>query len=245
MIETAPGHRRQTVVLEDRLIPYTLRESGRARSVGFTMRADTGLVVTVPKNCPPQWIERSFQRWARWVLRNYERMQAQARRIPQRWPYGNTLPYLGTELPVRLEQNSKLAVRFCRNEGWHITSPNPTVAGAKKVLDAWFRREASIVLKQRTDAWAQRMAITYNRLTVRAQRTRWGSCSEKRNISLNYALIMAPEPVMDYVVIHELYHCVDLSHSRRYWAGVAQYSPEYKKWRRWLNAYGPYLGVPR
>ncbi len=241
---TLASHQNNTVVIGERVIPYTLRQSARARSVGFSIRADTGLVVTLPQRCAPHWLDKSFKQYAAWILKHYDRIQATAEKIPQRWPYGTTLPYLGTELPVELVVGKSSKVHFSELLGWQVESKSPSVTGAKRTLKQWYVKDAQRVLKERVDYWAECMQIDYNRVTVRAQKSRWGSCSEKKNISLNYVLIMAPLAALDYVVIHELTHCIELSHSRKFWAGVAQYCPDYRVHKKWLSTYGPYLGIP-
>ena len=99
-------------------------------------------------------------------------------------------------------------------------------------------RQAAADLPPRVEAAAKRMGITYGRITVRSQRTRWGSCSAKGNLNFNCLLMLCPEEVREYVVIHELCHRLELNHSPRFWALVAEYCPDHIRLRNWLKDNG-------
>ena len=80
--------------------------------------------------------------------------------------------------------------------------------------------------------------MTYGRITIRNQKTRWGSCSSKGNLNFNVALMLVPEEVMDYVVVHELTHRKEMNHSQSFWTEVERVCPEYRKYRAWLKKEG-------
>lgn len=82
------------------------------------------------------------------------------------------------------------------------------------------------------------MGLSCNKITVRDQKTRWGSCSSKGNLNLNYRLAYMPPEILDYVVVHELAHLRHMDHSREFWALVETYLPDYKECRKWLKEHG-------
>ena len=82
------------------------------------------------------------------------------------------------------------------------------------------------------------MQVTYGRITIRDQKSRWGSCSGKGNLNFNWRLILAPEEVLDYVVVHELAHRLEMNHSVRFWGHVERVLPDYKDRRLWLRKNG-------
>jgi predicted metal-dependent hydrolase len=82
---------------------------------------------------------------------------------------------------------------------------------------------------------APQIGVRYDRIAIKGQSTRWGSCSSKRNLNFNWRLMMAPPGAVDYVIIHELCHLKELNHSPRFWALVAQHCPDYRRWERWLK----------
>ena len=106
-----------------------------------------------------------------------------------------------------------------------------------KALSESARRD----LTQRCAFWAERVGVTYGRISIRHQRTRWGSCSSKGNLNFNCLLMLAPESVRDYVVVHELCHRKYMNHSAAFYAEIRRVFPDYRLWDRWLKENGPLL----
>ena len=101
--------------------------------------------------------------------------------------------------------------------------------------------QAKRELPPRVRQFADRMGVTYGRITIRSQRTRWGSCSSKGNLNFNCLLMLTPEEVQDYVIVHELAHRIEMNHSPRFWAIVEAVLPDCKKQRQWLKKEGTVL----
>ena len=101
--------------------------------------------------------------------------------------------------------------------------------------------EAAVILKRRTEYYAGLMGLSYNRITIRRQKTRWGSCTAKGNLNFNCLLVMTPPEVLDSVVVHELCHLVHRDHSKEFYSMVFRYFPDYKRCDRWLKEYGRLL----
>lgn len=100
---------------------------------------------------------------------------------------------------------------------------------------------AKEVFAAKTAHFARIMGVTYGRITIREQKTRWGSCSSAGNLNFNWKLLLGPEEVVDYVVVHELAHRREMNHSARFYAVVAEIMPDYKVWQRWLKVNGKRL----
>ena len=94
------------------------------------------------------------------------------------------------------------------------------------------------VIAQRVAYFAPLVGVTYGRVTIRSQHTRWGSCSAKGNLNFNCLLLLTPPEVLDYVVVHELCHRKELNHSQRFWAEVAKICPDYSRQKQWLKDNG-------
>jgi len=103
------------------------------------------------------------------------------------------------------------------------------------------KKEAKPVFESRVYFYALLLGVTYDRITVRLQRSRWGSCSEKGNLNFNALLLLSPPRVLDYVVVHELCHRKEMNHSARFWAEVASVIPDWKEQRSWLRQNGQSL----
>ncbi len=91
------------------------------------------------------------------------------------------------------------------------------------------------IIPKRVEYYAKIMGVTYGRITIRNQVSRWGSCSDKGNLNFNCLLMLCPAEVMDYVVVHELCHLKEMNHSKRFWSLVESFCPEYEKHKRWLK----------
>ena len=100
---------------------------------------------------------------------------------------------------------------------------------------------AAKVIPQRAAYYAGLLGVSYGRITIRSQRTKWGSCSSKGNLNFNCLLMLAPPEVLDSVVVHELCHRLEMNHSDRFYAHVLRIYPEYHRWNRWLKDNGSRL----
>lgn len=106
-----------------------------------------------------------------------------------------------------------------------------------------YRELARRVLTAKTELWAARMGVTYGRIAIRQQATRWGSCSTKGNLNYNWVLVLVPEELQDYVVVHELAHRREMNHSPRFWKIVAEQIPDYAVRRKRLKEYAGYTDI--
>lgn len=97
---------------------------------------------------------------------------------------------------------------------------------------------ARTIFPERVQLYAGQMQVGYGRITIREQKTRWGSCSAKGNLNFNWRLVLAPEQVLDYVVVHELAHRKYMNHSKAFYDVVAEVMPDYRQWQKWLKENG-------
>ena len=128
-----------------------------------------------------------------------------------------------------LEKHLALVPRRCEVEK---LSPEELDALGKQAVEVFPKRVAH---------FAERIGVTYGRITIRNQRTKWGSCSSKGNLNFNVLLMLAPPEVLDYIVVHELSHRKHLNHSPLFWAEVERILPDYRQQERWLKANGHML----
>jgi predicted metal-dependent hydrolase len=145
------------------------------------------------------------------------------------------VPYLGEALRL-VPEPSRARVHRAGND-----LLVPYGADRDLALERWYRRAARIEISRRLDRACEIAGTSYSKLTIRAQRTRWASCSRSGAMSFNWRLLLAPEPVLDYVVWHEVCHLEVMDHSPRFWRLLAQRCPEYKENLRWLRRHGATL----
>ena len=100
------------------------------------------------------------------------------------------------------------------------------------------RKRAAEIIEARCRYYAPVMGVSYGTVTIREQKTRWGSCSTKGNLNFNWKLVLMPPEILDYVVVHELAHRIQMNHSAAFWAEVGKILPDYKERRQWLKVNG-------
>ena len=108
-------------------------------------------------------------------------------------------------------------------------------------LEAWYKHEAKRTISARVAVFASYYGFIYNKIIIRGSKTRWGTCSIKKNVAFNWRLIKAPADIIDYVILHELTHTVVFDHSKRFWDRLAMSYPNHKAAKQWLKDHGPGL----
>lgn len=250
---------RAEITLHHQRIPYQVIRSTRARHVRLRMSPADGLTVVVPPGVHPREVPPLLEGKAAWILKQWARIRtALAPRSPGLRP-GDLLLYQGRIHRLRVQTRppgpgsapgsaaAPPAVPVIRRnqdaiEIW--AGPSPTGEELHRHLLTWYRQEARRIIPARTEALAAQLGYRFGRITIRDQKTRWGSCSSRGNLNFNWRLIMTPPAVLDYVIIHELCHLRELNHSPLFWNLVAQACPPYQTHRLWLRQHGPRLTVP-
>lgn len=158
-----------------------------------------------------------------------------------------TINYLGRVHAVHVDRTPLPLSRIIEREGTVKVQIPASVAVSQLVihvrerLEGWLRSQARRVLEERVSLLSQKLGYSVKRIAIKDTKTRWGSCSRKGNVNFNWRLIMAPLPVVDYLVIHELSHLGEMNHSDRFWALVARHCPDYRSHVAWLKACGEKL----
>lgn len=144
--------------------------------------------------------------------------------------------YLGNLCEVELTINpaQKQPTVFLVDNKFHITLTSKE-QDPSALCEDFLRRQALDFLTARAKELAGKMEVTFNNLTVKDQKSLWGSCSQKNNLNFSYRLIKMPRAVIDYLIVHELAHLRHFDHGPDFWATVEKFVPDYKQHRRWLN----------
>ncbi len=107
------------------------------------------------------------------------------------------------------------------------------------------REKAGDIICEKVKYWSRLTGVKYGRISVKDQKTLWGSCSRKKNLNFNWRLAIAPSDILDYVVVHELSHLLEMNHSKKFWALVAGWCPDYRVRRKWLRKHSSDLRKKR
>jgi predicted metal-dependent hydrolase len=212
-------------------IEYTVRRSTRARRVRVNVRAHTGVEVVLPASASERAAAAAVRELAPWIERRLSEGREVLARVAER---GETVPYLGNPLMLVPQAGRTRAHR----RGEELLVPP---GDHRPAVERLYRRLARTEISLRLDAASAQVGAPYNGLSIRAQSTRWASCSATGAMSFNWRLLLAPESVLDYVVWHEICHLDIRDHSPRFWALVASRFPDWRAQRDWLRLHGATL----
>lgn len=210
----------------------TFVRNGRARRYILRVLPDATVRVTIPRHGSKREAEAFLRTRSRWIADR--RRELEVSRRDTRWRAGQRIWWRGVQQPVQVTQDADgLRVRCGDLEA--LTALREDY---RPVLEPLMRARALVELPPWLRTLAARHALQVARVTVRSQRSRWGSCSREGNIALNWRLLQMPTRVCEYVLLHELMHLREANHSPRFWAEVAAVCPEYATARAWLRSEG-------
>jgi predicted metal-dependent hydrolase len=187
--------------------------------------------VVLPARAPEREAAAAIQELRPWIERRLDEAEAVRARLAAR---AGTVPYLGRALTLVSQPGRTRAHR--RGESLLVPAGD-----SRPALERWYRRAARQEITERLDRTTRLAGVTYSGLTIRGQRTRWASCSATGMMSFNWRLLLASEPVLDYVVWHEVCHLDVLDHSPRFWSLLGSRCPDYREHARWLRRHGATL----
>jgi hypothetical protein len=216
------------------------------RSISIQVLADGSLVVRAPLRLPAGYLERLLSEKTAWI--HQKQAEAGQRRLPglgepggkRRFEAGQTFPFLGQDYPLEIVERQAVPLRL--EGGFRLQ--RAALDQATETFEAWYRAQARAWFTRRLGELAARHGFQYSRMRLSSARTRWGSCSSRGTISLNWRLVLAPPEIVDYVILHELAHLRTPNHSKDFWRLVESLCPEYQQHRKWLKANTARLSWP-
>ena len=227
---------KRTVVAGSARIEYTLIQTVRS-SVLFQALPEGAIRVYAPKGMRLRDIDQMVRERAGQLLemgRSVDRRLDEDRRSHP-VTEGSTILIEGVPHTIKLNRGAK-AAGIAAGRELRLVLPEPENDPAVRgVIRAVLSARALERIRERVDHYAPLIGVRPGRITIREQKTRWGSCSSRGNLNFNWKLIMAPPQVLDYVVIHELCHLHEFNHSPRFWALVQHQMPDYIAWKKWLD----------
>ena len=206
--------------------PYTIVRSSRAKYIRVKLSNTGQLSVVVPKRLAIKHGQAFIKNKVTWIEKHLKNISFSTEVLPKTL----NLQLLGEKwsivyLPKDCEHlYLKERDDFCLNVVGNTDNNKELV---KKLLNKWCQHKARSVYVEMLDDIAAEYSFHFNRLSIRSQKTRWGSCSQKKNINLNSKLLFFKESIVRYVMIHELCHTIEMNHSKRFWALVKKCDPDY------------------
>lgn len=202
------------------------------------IKVDTALNVTVviPLNYPTERLDKLIREKSHWINKTITRLRENIRTIVLS---ANEVLLFGEV--YRFELDSKLNNRILTFKDSKVIRSDRMLTTNAELLIKWYRHLAAKFIPQRIKELAVQHGFSFNRFFIRNQRTKWGTCSSNRNISLNWRMILCPPEVTDYLIIHELSHLKEMNHSASFWNEVKRICPEFNKSKKWLREHEAFL----
>lgn len=223
--------------MSGRQIPMALVRNPRARRYVLRLRPDGSARVTIPRGGSATEARRFAERNKAWLERELHRLSTRPTR-PQEWLIGTEILFRGELVKVEAGVNGERGTIRFGSEVIQVTDP---AADLRPALERHLWRLAAKELPPRVLEYAALHQLPVRRITVRNQKSRWGSCSRRGTISLNWRLIQTPAFVQDYIAIHEIMHLREMNHSSRFWGEVERACPDSEKAERWLKQHSSLL----
>ncbi|MBP7876095.1 M48 family metallopeptidase [Candidatus Woesebacteria bacterium] len=221
-------------------ISFETIEDARSKRLKLRINRQGTVVVTVPRHTPRIIINRFVNQNLSWIEQQKATV-SHAKVLPE-----DQVLLFGKTFTIVVVYEKDLP-SGCTIKGKQLEintlTPNAKLADSKVqlILNRFLRTTASHYILQRTPVWGKKMEIQFQKIQLRQQQSRWGSCSSSGALNFNWRLVHVPPAVVDYVIIHELAHRVEMNHSARFWNIVAKYDPAYQQHRGWLKREGRWV----
>lgn len=230
-------------------IPFELKRNARSKSIRISIFQDGRVLVSAPPRLKEKDVLKFVSAKAPWIL---EKLGGNA--LPQSSqasPFcstpdledGTEILYLGSPHLLRITfapPSSARARVELQKDIFYLTVPPGYTALA--LLTQWFRTQARDIFTEKTHYWSKILGLAPTAIHIRTQKTRWGSCNPKTGtLNFNWKILIAPDEIIDYLVVHELCHLRIPNHSRDFWQLVGAILPDYQAHKTWLKQYGSEL----
>jgi len=228
-----PVTRELSVILDGQTVTLPVRRDKRARQITIHIDASLGgAKIVMPAYAALSDAKAAVQQNRDWLL---DRLAKLPPRVA--FAHGAIIPFAGINHRIRHIPHQRGVVERIDNQIWVYGQPEHV---ARRVTD-WLKAEAKRTISPLSLEKADVIGKRIRRVVVRDQRSRWGSCGSNGHLSFNWRLVLAPEPVLDYVVAHEVAHLVEMNHSPAFWTVVDELTPHLKYGRDWLSRRGQQL----
>lgn len=200
--------------------------------------------VVIPNDLPDTNLKELFAKKTRWIKEKLELHRDVSPFNPKEYISGECFTYLGRNYRLKVLSGKSKSVKL-KNGSLIVTLPDSSTSPdrVKNALTEWYRSHAEHKLKEKVDRYAKVVGVIPSSVGVKTFKARWGSCCKRGAIQFNWKIIMAPNRIVDYVVIHELCHMKQHNHSPQFWKLVEKVIPDYAESKEWLKKYGGGLAI--
>lgn len=206
----------------------------KRKTIALQITDEATLVVKAPLHLKDDAIIEVVKRHRRWIEKKKREIKSREPRFSKKeFVNGEGFLYLGRHYKLTIIDNQESPLIF--ENGFFLSKD--VLPKARQVFINWYKKAAHEKIMERVKFYAQKRGFIYDRVKITNAEKRWGSCARK-NLNFSWRLIMAPLPVIDYVVVHELVHIEERNHSKKFWSKVKLLMPDYEKYKDWLKEKG-------
>jgi len=224
--------------MEEKIMEVKKVIRSKRKTISLQVSDDATLIVRVPFEVSEEIINRVILKHSDWIEKKKKEMQLRDIKFSKKeFVNGEGFLYLGNYYWLRLVENQEISLNF--ENGFYLSKDY--LVNARGIFIEWYKKRAYEKISERVKWYAQKRGFKYNRINITDAQKRWGSCSCKGNLNFSWRLIMAPLPVVDYVIVHELVHLEEKNHSRPFGNKVKLLLSDYKKHQDWLKRNGHLL----
>lgn len=234
---------------DDKRIYYTLFKTKR-KTIGIIIDRNGEVRVHAPYRASEKQICEVIKKRAGWIVKKVNEVRIRNSNFAGRqFVSGEKFLYRGKEYTLEtVERNSAKPDVLIQGDYMIVYIPGGLLAeyrkqAIKEALIKWYRQRFAEIIKEKFEKYSLQIKAAPHKVAIKDQKTRWGSCSKKGNINLNWRLIMAPDDIIDYVVVHELCHLKVMNHSKDFWNLVKSVLPNCRESRKWLKENGIRLRI--
>ena len=210
----------------------------RRRTLAIIVEDDGRIVVRAPLRLKQEAIDEFVRAREKWIRGRQElALRRRESFVPRSYISGEQFLYLGAPYRLQIAERQGRALVF--NEGFHLS--RGALPRAEAAFERWYRRQALRVMTERANLYAAGNGFAFKRIRITSARKQWGSCGPGDSLRFAWRLVMAPLPMIDYVVVHELVHLKHRNHSKRFWSKVASILPDFGERQDWLEEHGHLL----
>ncbi|HEY1405427.1 MAG TPA: SprT family zinc-dependent metalloprotease [Spirochaetota bacterium] len=196
----------------------------RRKTLALVIRDDGSLEVRAPHHYPLDSIERFIMEKSAWVIKKRAHVLSRPKAPTRRYEEGEYFPYLGKDYPLLFSANAKKIYA-----GSALIVPQRYRKNPKSALLRWYKEEAYRIIEERTKVFARRFGFSWRTISINSATRRWGSCNSRGSLNFSYRLVMAPQDLVDFVILHELCHTIHHNHSSAFYHALATVLPDHKE----------------
>lgn len=203
----------------------------KRKTIALSITDESTLIVKVPFNVSNKTIKEVVVKHKKWIERKKNEIELRDPKFsPKEFVNGEGFLYLGRSYRLRIVENQDVPLKF--ENGFYLSKNS--LPQAKELFIDWYKKTAYEKISERVRWYVQKAGFKYNKVNITNAQKRWGSCSN-RNLNFPWRLIMAPLPIIDYVIVHELVHLKEKNHTEAFWDKVKILMPDYERYKDWLK----------